>query len=211
MSLPTIIVNLDDFVYDLYSVSKRLWQQQCAVSQLEFSEVFFMGFYDAHLDKQEKLLREYRAYQTLVDPIQDAFYTVLNSNKISADQASLALIKLLSQTYSILLLSNLPMKHAETLVQSSLLTTYPLFSTKTVLNGKPDPDVFLKISRSLNVKSNELYVIESTLNGIQAAYLANAKGVFLNLYGEPIATIKKFSTYRVESKEDLLPFLRQIV
>jgi HAD superfamily hydrolase (TIGR01549 family) len=211
MSVPTLILNIDDFVYDLYSLNQNLWQHHCAFHQLAFSDVFFMGYYDAHLDKQEKLLREYRAYQALVEPLQEAFNLTLKFETPHADSNSLNQIEQLSQHYSILLLSNLDMRQAESLVRSSQLSAYPLYSTKTVLNGKPEPDVFLKIARSLNVKANELHVVESTLNGIQAAYLANAKSIFLNLYGEPISTIKKFSTYRVESKAELLPFLRQIV
>lgn len=52
-----------------------------------------------------------------------------------------------------------------------------MFFAEDVINGKPDPEVFLKAAEFLEVPANECVVIEDGMNGIIAANRANMLSV----------------------------------
>lgn len=53
-------------------------------------------------------------------------------------------------------------------------------TAQDVVNGKPDPEVFLKAAGKLSVEPSEAVVIEDAKNGVQAAQVAGMKCVGFN-------------------------------
>ena len=207
MSKKILVLNPDELLFNFYLLKKQLWMNVCKQHHLEFNEAFFMGYYDAHLEKQEKIGREYRQFEPYFNEINQQFKDWLASTLPKMDDGGHATILQLESKFTIYFVTNLPLASMQTLLKAYQLDQFELFSTKHVLNGKPEPDIYLKIARQKQIKTNEMFIVDSTLNGIQASYLAHAKGIFLNLYGEPISTMKKFSTIRLNSLEDLQVFL----
>lgn len=54
-----------------------------------------------------------------------------------------------------------------------------IYTGDDVLNGKPDPEIFIKTIDKLNLKSNECIIIEDSINGLKAARLAGATTVMV--------------------------------
>ena len=52
-----------------------------------------------------------------------------------------------------------------------------VISGEEVINGKPAPDIFLKVSEKFNADSKNCYVIEDSTNGIAAAKSADMKSI----------------------------------
>ena len=55
----TLIITLDDFIFDLYKIKNTIWNRIENDYQIEVTDQFRMAYYDAHLEKREKLGREY--------------------------------------------------------------------------------------------------------------------------------------------------------
>jgi len=86
-----------------------------------------------------------------------------------------------------------------------------LVSSKQVLNAKPEGDIYLKIARLLGIKANTLTIIDSTLNGIQASYLANSKGLYLAQFHEANSTIRKFAYAHFKQSEELNHYVLNLI
>ena len=54
-----------------------------------------------------------------------------------------------------------------------------IISGEDVVNGKPNPEMFIKVCDKLEVKPNEALVIEDSNNGIKAAYAAGCKSILI--------------------------------
>jgi len=194
MSHPYLILNTDELLFDFYTKKHQLWQTIAHREVLEVSDKFIMAIYDAHLEKQEKIAREYRTHALFMNEVNRDFQTWLKTYVPQIAPAHYDFIKAMETQYRIIYVTN-----QQTDVMKSHLNTFDfnyenVFSTKNVLNAKPEPDVYLKIARHLNIKANELNIVDSTLNGVQASYLAHAKGIFLEQYGPATQIIRKFST-----------------
>jgi beta-phosphoglucomutase-like phosphatase (HAD superfamily) len=86
-----------------------------------------------------------------------------------------------------------------------------LVSSKQVLNAKPEGDIYLKIARLLGIKANTLTIIDSTLNGVQASYLANSKGLYLAQFHEANSTIKKFAYAHFKQSDELNHYVLNLI
>lgn len=54
-----------------------------------------------------------------------------------------------------------------------------MYSAEDVVNGKPDPEIFLKTAKQLGVKPKDTLVIEDSLNGLVAAKRGNFECIIL--------------------------------
>jgi len=211
----TLIITLDDFVYDFYSVKKDIWERIALDNKIHLPEHFIMSWYDAHLEKREKLGREHPQLAPYFSDVETQFLTYLHSNKESLKLIDNH-IEYLSQwnkIYKLVYCTNLKVELMQDLLKS---TKFPLdveilVSSKQVLNAKPEGDIYLKIARLLGIKANTLTIIDSTLNGVQASYLANSKGLYLAQFHEANSTIKKFAYAHFKQSEELNHYVLNLI
>lgn len=87
-----------------------------------------------------------------------------------------ALKGLKNEGYKIALASNSVAKTIETMMNKADLMPYLDFylSNEDVKMPKPSPEIYLKAIRRLNVKPEEVLIIEDNINGIKAAKDSNA-------------------------------------
>lgn len=73
-------------------------------------------------------------------------------------------------------------KAVDSIIKNFNLDKYLEFviSGEEVVNGKPDPEIFLTAAKKMNVKPNECLVIEDAANGVAAAKAAGMKCIGLN-------------------------------
>ena len=60
-----------------------------------------------------------------------------------------------------------------------------------IVNGKPEPDIFLKAAAQMNLSAKDCYVFEDSFNGIIAAYRAGCVPVMIPNQREPSDEIRK--------------------
>ncbi|MFL0253331.1 HAD family hydrolase [Clostridium neuense] len=86
--------------------------------------------------------------------------------------------------FSIVMASSSPKKNIEVILNRVKLIDYfqYIVSGEDVVNGKPNPDIFLKAAEKLKAKASDCTVIEDSNNGVTGAKAAGMKCVgFRNL------------------------------
>jgi beta-phosphoglucomutase len=209
----TLIITLDDFVYDMFNIKMSLWKDIEKENNIEVPEHFIMSYYDAHFDKREKIGREYPRIAKFYDEVENRFNIKINSSELPINKTHLEYLLEWSKIYKIIFCTNLKLDQMQKLLKN---TNFPLevktlFSTKQVLNSKPEGDIYLKIARQLKLKTSSLVVIDSTLNGVQASYLANTKGLFLAQFHEVNPTIKKFAFAHFKRSAELNHYVLNLI
>jgi beta-phosphoglucomutase-like phosphatase (HAD superfamily) len=174
-----------------------------------------MSWYDAHIEKQEKLGREHPKLAPFFSEVEEQFLTYLKTHKESI-QFIPTHIEYLTQwnsMYKLIYCTNLRIDLMQEILQSTQfpLQTDILVSSRQVLNAKPEGDIYLKIARLLGIKANTLTIIDSTLNGIQASYLANSKGLYLAQFIDANSTIKKFAYAHFKKSEELNHYVLNLI
>lgn len=209
----TLIITLDDFVYDLYNCKKAIWKNVAKNHYLDISDHFIMAYYDAHLEKREKLGREYPNIAVYFNEVETEFIHLIESGNLSMNQEHIIYLKQWNEIYNLIFCTNLKLETMHKLLADTNfpLNSHVLVSSKHVLNAKPEADIYLKVARSLNIKPNLLTVIDLTLNGIQAAYLANTKGLFLAQFHEANSIIKKFAYAHFKKSDELNHYILNLI
>lgn len=94
-----------------------------------------------------------------------------------------ALSKLYSEGYKMAVCSNSIRKSVEVMIEQAGLDKYFEFyvSNEDVRKGKPDPEMYTKAMRKMNLKPEECLILEDNENGILAA---KASGAHLLKIGE---------------------------
>jgi len=91
-------------------------------------------------------------------------------------QHEYALSNLRAAGYKLAVASNSVRNSVELMMEKSKLRRYldVLFSNEDVKNGKPDPEIYIKVMASLGVHPEESLVVEDNEHGIAAAKMAGA-------------------------------------
>lgn len=100
-------------------------------------------------------------------------YTLEISNQLCKPHFNhqYALSRLKKDGYLLAVCSNSVRQSIEAMMSLSALSTYLdlIVSNQDVAKGKPDPEMYLKAMKSLNVNPNECLILEDNEHGIQAA------------------------------------------
>ena len=73
-----------------------------------------------------------------------------------------------------------------------------------VLNGKPDPEIFLKTADNLKIEYGKCLVFEDSINGIKAAHRAGMLPVMIPDMIEPTEEITKLIYKKCDSLDDAI-------
>lgn len=211
----TLVITLDDFIFEHYKTKQSIWKNIAKEHKLKLSDTFLLGHYDAHLEKREKLEREYKQLTPHVQEVDVRYQKVISSTILKPDfnAENLERLKLWEAMFDVFYITNHRKEQMLSLMQmiDVEIDQERLYSTKQVLNAKPEADIYLKLARTQNIKPNTMFILDSTLNGVQASYLANAKGLFLAQYLRPNQAIKDFSFAYFDTLTDVDEYLKELL
>lgn len=198
MTSITLVLNLDEFIFQLPKLKRALWEDSAKKHTLELSDLFLMTSFDANHEKQEKLMREYPKLAPYFDEVntQYAEERLRYSQKATLNSELISLLSELSNKVNIVACTNLPLQDV---VNHPLLENLPfhiheIFSTKDVFSAKPDADIYLKIARKLKLPASKLITLDATINGVQAGYLAHTKAIFIAEHFAINQAIQEYAT-----------------
>ena len=111
-----------------------------------------------------------------------------------------ALSRLKAEGYKLAVCSNSVRQSIKTMMKLSALEPYLdlMLSNEDVKNGKPDPEIYNKAMKILNLKPNECLIIEDNEHGIQSA---TASGGYLLKVGVPDDVTYKHIKSRISELE----------
>lgn len=79
-----------------------------------------------------------------------------------------------------------------------------------VINGKPDPEIFLKACEKLNIDVSEAIVLEDSEMGIQASYSANIKVICVPDMKYPSDKYKAMTLAVLNDLEAVLDYIKEL-
>jgi HAD superfamily hydrolase (TIGR01509 family) len=103
--------------------------------------------------------------------------------KIKPFDGVVKLLKILEKKYDLAIVSGSNRKNVEKIVENNFKNVFKVLITGDDTNkSKPDPEPYLKALIALNIKKNEVIVIENAPLGIQSAKNANLFCIGLKTY-----------------------------
>lgn len=202
-----IIISVDELVFDLAKVKEKVWRDIASLHNLELSDHFLNTSFDANHEKIERLMREHVLHAPHFETVQNRYTALIPSHfknfKISENKYRI--LKRFSEDFDLYYLTNLNRTQINSLELDKKLNidVKEVFSTKEVLSGKPDADIYLKIARKLNISATKLIAIDGSLNGVQASYLAKSKGIYVGEQFPVTQLITEYSTGYIDTFEQL--------
>lgn len=185
-SFSAVIFDMDGMVLDTEMTYFIAWQKAANVMEVRFSDEFcssLSGLQFKDLGKQ--LLKNYGVDFDLkqFSRLSGAFWRqYVNQQGIPVRKGFFNLLhQLKTKNISFCLATNSAEKNAlECLELANLANVFSSVITRDhVINGKPEPDIFIEAAKVLQQPINRCLVLEDSAVGIQAAVKAGAPCVFI--------------------------------
>lgn len=193
--LRAIIFDLDGVVADSHSIHKRAWGELLASVGRTVSPQELECVVEGR--KRDEIMRHFLGE---LSPEQVREYGIRKDNlftKYSADLEPVRGVREFIHAVSangiaIALASSAGRKRVESNLRQLGLASYfqVVVTGDDVLNGKPDPSLFLMAARELNVPAHETLVCEDAVNGVRAAKAAGMKCLGIASSGERELVLK---------------------
>ena len=131
----TLIITLDDFIFDLYKIKNTIWNRIETDYQIEITDQFRMAYYDAHLEKREKLGREYPKIAIYFNEVETLFNEMIDNGQVEINTEHLTYLSQWKKIYKLIYCTNLKLDRMNNLLKRfniDIEITH-LISTKQVL------------------------------------------------------------------------------
>ena len=212
-----VIFDMDGLLFDTESIARWAWKQALKDHGYIMNDDLYMQFVGRDLTWREKLLkkiygdslpfesvtvqrieigdeRELREGLPMKPGVLDLLYTLSDLGVV------IALATGTAHTRAMRRLKNAGINQYFTTIVTSA----------DVAEGKPAPDIFLEVSRRLNVEPVQCVVFEDSFVGVEAAFQAGMCPIMVPDIEQPSAEIRRLA-YRVldslEETRELLPEL----
>lgn len=212
MDIQAVLFDCDGTMFDTEIISQRMWVEEAERNHYTLPEGFFKEitgggnikkFFDdpsftpvyegLHKKRMDPSFWSLVQYDCLNKPGLIPLFTYLEQNNYKVgicSSSGLEYVKCLCSRVSVPL-------HYDTIVCGDM-----------VKNKKPDPEIFLKGAKLLNVAPENCLVIEDSKNGILAATRANMHNCFIFDTIEPDEEMKPLIEYQVEDMNKVIDLLK---
>lgn len=183
-----------------YKISDELVRKTTGVTN-EAAKEYFLEELGAEFD-----------YDFLVSKVYEYIIEQAEIGNIPLMKGAKEILKFLRENNKkIALGTSADIKMAEKLLKGKDLYKYfdYFVTSDSVINGKPDPEVFLKSAEKFEIKAEKSMVFEDSFNGIRAAYAANMYPVMIPDKLQPDEEIEKLLFKKFESLLDVIEFFKK--
>lgn len=173
---------------------------------------FFESAISAAYDQKEKTNYRYPRFDLFSQDLK-ALYDEVNQD-IHPDNEILVHLVSLAQKYDfrVAFIFDQSKKqgiHLEKVLTDWVKDSIVFFGDQSLL-GKPEPNLYERAIKHFNANANHSIVIDSTRNGISAAFLANARSIYIDKGLGITERIFKYSTYQALDVYDVERLIQSI-
>lgn len=186
MLMFSVIFDMDGVIFDSETLSLTAWKIVAEHYGLENIEEVFIKCIGASRSIAERIMEEHygkkASYQTLKRMKSDVFKQLYSEGALELKRGARELLDYLSH-------NGVPIGLATSTNRNVVereLNDYDLYKYfnavvcgDEVINGKPEPDIYLNICKELGVSPETAYAVEDSKNGIISANRAGLKPIFV--------------------------------
>lgn len=216
MKTELVVFDIDGLLINSEESGRKAWQEIADRYDLNLPTNFFYGIQDVGSEQKEKLLREFFWLAEHHDEATTNAAAYWKSHRESgADlliEDGLLLLDYLSRNnIPIALVSSRNRSHMDEMIHDhfSGYTFAATVSGDEVFIGKPDPAMYLKVCAMVHARPSHTFVIEDSLYGIQSAYLANTKPIYVETTRAVDESIEKFCIGYFRKISDVIDYLKE--
>jgi len=209
-----LVLNIDKTFFDVVAPLHQAYKDLAKHHDLDVPEVFLEKVLDTRGSSRDRLDRQFfrlaRLYAQEVELAALCIAQAIADDKIMPDQAASFLRFLDEQRIPYGVVSSMPRPFV-----SQMIAKYPLFHPAfsivqaEILEGKPEPDLYLMAARKAGVHPNQLLVVENTLLGAESAFLAHAKIIFMTDESVPDIPETAYHQHSVSDLDELAAYLEE--
>lgn len=207
-------VSVDSILFDLNTYKQEIYSSVMKKHNLEVHPFFFELFLDGGYQQIERAYIHYNQYRPIRKEMEEAFQTQfesdLNNGLIPFYPESVPFMQqLMNSPLKIGLVSSYRRSDVERLLQAYPLELEydALVCGNEVMEGKPEKDIYSKISKQLKTDPHYTIAFEATINGVMGAYLASMESIYVEIHKLRVEKAQKFSNYQCLSLDRALALI----
>lgn len=206
MNKKHLIINVDETIFNLHSLRKQLWEQQFSLNQWSSDPHFLIRWLDVGMPEKEYAYFQYYRQAALNDIVEAKLFEKIETNSVVYHQDLINFLMGVPDL-KITYVSASPRNFIEPLIHllPSPLQAHPLWCAEEVLAGFPQPDLYLKTMHQVDITSQDTLVLESSRQGLLAAYQLGVHTIFWEsvFSVQDHEDLKKYAQSRIKSVSQL--------
>ncbi len=193
-----IIFDMDGLIFDTERIGISSWKKAGEKYGFEIESSFCISVLGLNQERIKEIFYQYYDEGIPFDDIirlrTKYMFEYIEENGIQTKEGFFELIELLERKKIVkaIATSSDRKKVDKYLNLANMMNVFDcIVCGDEIINGKPHPDIFLKVVEKLNWRFNYCYVLEDSENGIKAAYRAKMRPIFIPDICKPSETIEK--------------------
>lgn len=215
--MKAVVFDMDGLMFDSERVVQYAWNQagSLMVNKNLGEEIYHtLGFNkDKRRQYFKNLLGENFDFETFQIISSCFYYNYIHRNGIPMKEGLKELLQYLKDNhYRIALATSSSHKNAvKHLTDTNIIDYFDVLVTADqVKKAKPDPEIYLTACLKLGVNPKEAYALEDSYHGIQSAYFAGMKAVFIPDLLKDDYPIKDYIEVKCDSLLLFIDYLKKV-
>ncbi len=174
-----IIFDMDGLMFDTEKLIYRSWKESCKKNNQDIGDEIFIESIGLDRRKTVEVYKKYFGnnfpYEEIINETVRIFEVLIHSEGVPLKEGLLELLEY-NKKKPLKMAVATSTKRDRTELMLNLSDTGKYFDLVVcgdeIVNGKPDPEIFLETAKKLNYRPENCIVLEDSKNGIIAAYKA---------------------------------------
>ncbi|MGI6608659.1 MAG: HAD family hydrolase [Erysipelotrichaceae bacterium] len=216
MKIKGVIFDMDGTITDSERHARKLALEVFANEGYQVSEEFHNRFIGANRASAIKILSEKtkddKISASILNLFSDRLSESISNNKIELKKGALEIINFLdSHNIPTVLATSANIEKVKQSFKSNDMEVpfRNIITGDMVKNGKPDPEIFLKAARMINVDIKNCLIVEDSYNGIEAALASGAVTIMVPDLLKPVEKHIRLGAIIKNDLFEVLDFIRQ--
>lgn len=204
--IEAVIFDMDGLMFDTERLSKEIWQKCGKNHGYTFSDEIFDRIIGVNSNSAEKIFKETYGEGLPYGEIRGEKSRIMGNeikkNGIKIKKGLYECIRYLKNNNITIAIAS---SSSESIINfylksANLLNVFDyIVSGETLLNSKPDPEIFIRCCKKMNVNKENTLILEDSVNGIKAANNANIKVIYIPDLAKLPEEVEKMAYEKVEN------------
>lgn len=209
------IFDFDGLLVDTEVISLKIYQEILSEYGFGFSKEDYSKYYSGKTEVEniQRLINTYHlsmSYQTCLNKVLEVEQKLIAQGVDLKSGVKPLLQYLKENDYKVALATSSTKERALSILKRHHIINYfdAFVFSEDVTSSKPDPEVFLKVCKKLDVSTDEAIVLEDSENGIMASYHAHIPVICIPDMKKPAQEYLDKALCVYETLNDVIDYLK---